>query len=138
MSPDSAATGLRATLRGLYFGRSATARRFRYGLILFDLSTIAVFLASSVAQAQWWMIPLDLSLAVLLTLELAARLYAEPNPRRQFFSFFTLADVVVIGSLLLPALVENLAFLRIARAPAGSVLSPAARPPGGFAMVPEP
>jgi voltage-gated potassium channel len=46
-----------------YFGDDARARRFRYGLIAFDVATIAVFLLSSVAHEAWWMIPPDLSAA---------------------------------------------------------------------------
>ena len=108
--------GLREKLQGLYFGEDRRARRFRYGLIVFDVATIAVFLLSSVASEQWWMIPLDLVIGFLLTLDFAARLFAEPERRRYLLSFTTAADLVVIVSLLLPAFMENLAFLRIARA----------------------
>jgi voltage-gated potassium channel len=105
----------RARLQELYFGESRRSRRFRYGLILFDVATICVFLLSSVAREQWWMMPLDLALALLLSLDFAGRLYAENDRRRQLLSFATAADVVVIVSLMLPAVVDNLAFLRIAR-----------------------
>ena len=107
---------LRTRLQDLYFGDSARSRRFRYGLIVFDLVTIGVFLLSSVARDQWWIIPLDLLLAVALSLDFAARLYVEPDRRAYLFTFTTVADVVVIASLFLAAFVENLAFLRVARA----------------------
>jgi voltage-gated potassium channel len=107
---------LRERLQRLYFGDDARARRFRYGLIAFDVATIAVFLVSSVAHEAWWMIPLDLVIACLLILDLAARLYVEPARVRYLTSLPTLADLVVIASLLLPFFIENLAFLRIARA----------------------
>jgi len=108
--------GLRARLQQLYFGDDARARRFRYGLIAFDVATIAVFLLSSVVHDAWWMIPLDLTVACLLILDLAARLYVEPDRLRYMLSVVTIADLVVIASLLLPFFIENLAFLRIARA----------------------
>lgn len=60
--------------------------------------------------------PVDLVLAFVLTIEFAARLYADPNPRGQLLSFTALSDVVVIVSLLLPAFIDNLAFLRMVRA----------------------
>ena len=107
---------LRSWLQALYFGRSARARRFRYGLIGFDLLTISVFLLSSMAGEQWWITPLDFALAFLLSLEFAARFYAEKSRARHLLSFSTLADLVVIGSLILPAFVGNLGFLRVARA----------------------
>jgi voltage-gated potassium channel len=109
-------TTLRLSLQSLYFGDSARARRFRYGLIVFDVFTLAVFLLASAARDEWWLLPLDVGLALLLSIELAVRLYAEENRRTQLLSFTTLADVVVIGSLVLPALVDNLAFLRVVRA----------------------
>lgn len=107
---------LREKLQTLYFGDDERARRFRYGLIVFDVVTIAIFLVSSVAGEQWWMIPLDLAIACVLIMDFAARLYAERERLRYLLSFTTAADVVVIVSLLLPFFVENLAFLRIARA----------------------
>ena len=67
-------------------------------------------------REQWWIVPLDFLLAFLLAVELAARTFAEENRRRHLLSFTMLADVVVIGSLLLPAFVDNLAFLRVLRA----------------------
>ena len=107
---------LRERLQGLYFGDDRRARRFRYGLIVFDVVTIAVFLVSSVARERWWMIPLDLAIAFVLLVDFAARLYAERDRTRHLLSLATVADLIVIVSLLLPFFIENLAFLRIARA----------------------
>ncbi|WP_422001402.1 potassium channel family protein [Reyranella sp.] len=110
------ATGLRQRLEELYFGSDRRARRFRYGLIVFDIVTIAVFLVSSVAGEAWWMIPLDLVIALALLADLVARTWIEKERLRHLMSLSTAADLVVIVSLLLPFFVENLAFLRIARA----------------------
>ena len=107
---------LRERLQDLYFGEHETARRFRYGLVIFDLVTILLFIVSSFASEARWMIVLDLVVAGLLLIEFAARLYAEPTRRDALLNFTTLADVVVILSLLLAAFAENLAFLRIVRA----------------------
>ena len=110
------AISVRERLQALYFGNDARARRFRYGLIVFDVVTIGVFLLSAVAGAHWWIIPLDLVIAFLLILDFSARLYAEEERRRYLLSVSTAADLIVIVSLLLPFFIENLAFLRIARA----------------------
>jgi voltage-gated potassium channel len=107
---------LKAKLERLYFGDDRRARRFRYGLIAFDLATIAVFLLASVAREEWWMVPLDLAVATVMAADFAARLWIEPDRRRHLMSLATIADIAVIISLLLPALVDNLGFLRIARA----------------------
>jgi voltage-gated potassium channel len=107
---------LRQNLQALYFGDSLQARRFRLGLLAFDLVTIAFFILVSTVHDEWWIAPVDLALAGVLTIEWAARLYADENRRRQLFSIASLADLMVIGSLLAPALVDNLGFLRVARA----------------------
>lgn len=107
---------LRQRLQRLYFGGDREARRFRYGLVAFDVVTIAAFLVSSTVGVRGWVVALDLALAVLLSVEFAARLYAEPSRRKALLSFVAVADIVVIATLLLPLFVENLAFLRIARA----------------------
>lgn len=108
--------GLRERLRDLYFGEHKRARLFRYGLVVFDVATILMFVVSSFVDQQRWLIALDLVLAAALLVEFAARLYAEPDRKALLFSFTTLADLVVVLSLLLAAFAENLAFLRIVRA----------------------
>jgi voltage-gated potassium channel len=112
----SAPPKLHALLSHLYFGDGAEARRFRYGLMAFDLATLVTFLVASMARDEWWIIPLDLILGGLIAMEFAARLYVEPNKGRHLRSIATIADLIVIASLLLPAVVDNLAFLRVARA----------------------
>jgi voltage-gated potassium channel len=107
---------LHAFLSHLYFGDSPEARRFRYGLMVFDMTTLVVFLVASTARHEWWIVPLDLVLGALITVEFASRLYVEPDKRRHLRSIATIADIVVIASLLLPAFLDNLGFLRVARA----------------------
>lgn len=116
LSISMAAPSFREKVQQLYFGDDTRARRFRYGLIAFDVATIALFLLSSIEREALWMIVLDFVVAAFLLIEFTARLYAESNRRRYLLSITTIADLVVIVSLLLPAFVDNLAFLRIARA----------------------
>lgn len=106
---------LRDRLRELYFGTRPRARNFRYGLIVFDLVTLAIFIVASVAREQWWLLPLDAVLGVLLTVELVARVYADRNRREALLNFSTLADLIVIGSLFLAVFIDNLGFLRVVR-----------------------
>jgi voltage-gated potassium channel len=107
---------LHAFLSHLYFGDSHDARRFRYGLMAFDIATIVVFLIASMARDEWWIVPLDVAMGVLITVEFASRLYVEPDKRRHLRSLATMADLLVIASLFLPAFIDNLGFLRVARA----------------------
>ena len=103
-------------LRRLYYGDHAAGRRFRYGLIAFDVLTIAVFMLEAFFPAANWIKPVDMALGLLLLLDFAFRLYVERNRRKYILHWATLADLVVIISLLAPALFENLAFLRVVRA----------------------
>jgi voltage-gated potassium channel len=97
---------LRDKLRALYFGDTQLARRFRYSLLAFDLVVVSLFLFSSFYQASPWIIAFDLILGLLLLVEFCTRLYAEYDWRRHLRSFTTLADVVVIASLLVPVAFE--------------------------------
>jgi voltage-gated potassium channel len=111
-----ATTTIREKIRRLYFGDDDRARTFRYSLIGFDMVTIGLFLLSPLGGHRPRMIALDLVIGVLLAVEFLARLYAQRSPLRHLLSVTAAADLIVIGSLLLPVFLENFAFLRIARA----------------------
>lgn len=88
---------------------------FRYGLLAFDLGTIAFFIISSlVAHTDWFFIA-DYAIAVVLTLDFAARLWISPRKGRHLMQPVVIADIVVILTLLAPAFLENFAFLRVIR-----------------------
>jgi voltage-gated potassium channel len=106
---------LRHSLRGLYFGASETARRFRYGLVVFDLVTIGAFLLIASVPPAPWVFALDLILAALLAAEFGARLLVATNKRRFWWSWTAAADVIVIFSLLAATFIDNLGFLRALR-----------------------
>ena len=55
---------MRERFQDLYFGSGPQARRFRYGLVAFDIATIAVFLISPFGGHQPWMIALDLATGI--------------------------------------------------------------------------
>jgi len=107
--------GWRARLRYLYHGDAPGPRRFRYGLVLFDILVIADFLVIAATPGRFETRPFDLALGALVVAEFAARLAAEDDRRAHLRSPATIADVVVIASLFMPAFVDNLAFLRAAR-----------------------
>lgn len=111
-----AARTLRTRLQHLYFGTSEDSTRFRFALLALDVLTIALFILASFVHEAWWIAPLDLVFAALIFADFAARLYAAPHRWRHLFSLETLADLAVLASLVLPAFVENLAFLRVVRA----------------------
>jgi len=107
---------LHRTIRLLYTGQSQNARRFRYALILFDATTIVYFIATAALPTTPVIVALNTALGVLILFDLAARFWISENLRRELTRIYTLADLVVVASLLLaPLITENLAFLRVLR-----------------------
>lgn len=107
---------LHRSIRLLYAGRSQRAQRFRYALIVFDLLTIIYFIATASLLTTPALAALNIALGVLILLDLGARLWISEDRRQEIMRFYTLADLVVVASLLLaPFLAANLAFLRVLR-----------------------
>ena len=108
---------LRVRVRRLYFGHGRTPRLYRTGLLALDLTAIVFFVvATFLPQDAVWPKALDVVMGVVFALELAARLSIVARPWRYALEPFSLADLVVIGTLLLSPLIEDYAFLRVLRA----------------------
>ncbi len=107
--------GLRRILLTLYHGDSAKSVAFRYGLIGFDVITIAFFIVSSMVPEERWILIVDLVIGFILLLEFSARAILARGGWRFFLSFGAVVDLIVIASLMAPALFENMAFLRVVR-----------------------
>ena len=112
---ESDSPSLRERLRLLYFGKSETAHRFRYGLLVFDIVTILFIIVTSFTAQATWVEWLDLIFGLLILADFCARLYASPHPVREFAHPSTWADMVAIFSFLAPVAGEGLGFLRILR-----------------------
>src|SRR5680860_749072 len=106
---------LRERLRLLYLGKSQTAHRFRYGLLVFDIGTILFIIGTSFVSRAPWLEWLDLIFGLLILADFCARLYVSPHPVREFAHPSTWADMVAIFSFLAPVVGEGLGFLRILR-----------------------
>ena len=107
---------LHREVRLLYEGKSRRARAFRYALLAFDVLTIGYFLVVSFIHTAPWMRAADFVFAVLIALDFAARLWIAEDRLRYLRQLPTLADIVVIVSLLGTFIFENLAYLRVLRA----------------------
>lgn len=106
----------RRKIRLLYTGQSQRVRRFRYGLITFDALTIIYFIAAAALPTTPVTATLNAALGILILIDLVARLWISENLHRELTRIYTLADLIVVASLLLaPLLTENLAFLRVLR-----------------------
>lgn len=101
----------------LYSGRSRNAAIFRYGLIGFDLSTIAFFIVTAPLAVTPAIFAADMVIGTVILADFLARLWIAPNKPRMLRQLYTLADILVILSLFLaPLIAQNLAFLRVLRA----------------------
>ncbi len=107
---------LRKTLRELYYGADPRAAAFNVVLLAFDLVTILFFVLVTFTGTEPWILRLEFGLGLLLLVEFLARTLAAPDVRRHLLLPSSLADMLVVAALLLPAVVENFAFLRILRA----------------------
>ncbi|MBU2582011.1 MAG: potassium channel family protein [Alphaproteobacteria bacterium] len=114
-SPPKSATW-RETFRGLYHGHEPGARRFRYGILAFDIFTILFFIGSSAYEYELWVLIADAVIAVFIAVDLGLRWWIAFDRRRFLLQPATWADLIVILSLLAPALLGNFLFLRVLRA----------------------
>lgn len=106
----------RDKLHALYHGWDHKARIFRYTLLSFDVLSIAFFLVSSIIRDQQWIYWIDAVIAIFILADLLARFYISNRPLSLLKQPVTWVDAVVIVSLLLPFMFENMLFLRILRA----------------------
>ena len=106
---------LRVGLRHLYFGHSERARWFRWGLLTFDVTTVLFFIVATMIEHDRPYAVVNFVILGVLVLDFLARMIVANRPLRYLVTFGSLADLVVIGSLVAPLFLENLAFLRILR-----------------------
>lgn len=116
-SPVSSETNtvIRDRVRLLYEGRSRRARRFRMGLLAFDVAVVVFFVVTTFVHGQAWIIAVDYALGAVLLVDLAARWWIAGATGEFMTRPVVIVDIAVILSLLAPMLVENLAFLRVLR-----------------------
>jgi voltage-gated potassium channel len=102
-------------LRGLYEADTTRGRRLRYGLLVFDLVTIAFIIITSFLPRMVVIGVLDVVFGVAILADFSARLAISRAPWREFLHPSTWADAAAIVSFLAPVIGEGVAFLRILR-----------------------
>ena len=108
---------LKQILRDLYTGRSQRATNFRYGLLAFDLMSIGFFVATAPEFPTPFILAVDFVLGLFILADFLARLWIAPNKARLLRQLHTVADILVILTLLLaPFISTSFAFLRVLRA----------------------
>jgi voltage-gated potassium channel len=106
---------LRSRLRALYFGHSDDALRFQGVLFAVDVLVVGFFIISQFIAEQTWFWILDLVIAAFVAIDLGMRLFAFGSLQRWLKFPATWIDLVVLATLLAPALLHNWGFLRILR-----------------------
>ncbi|SER86379.1 voltage-gated potassium channel [Tranquillimonas rosea] len=107
---------MKATLQTLYDGPGWTGRLFRTALFLFDVLTIAYFVLTANMQIEGSLVALDIGIGLVVVADLTARFLICEDRVRFFASVTTLADLVLVVSLLAPLVTGgNLGFLRALR-----------------------
>jgi voltage-gated potassium channel len=106
---------LRSRLRALYEGEGESGDRFRYALLAFDLLTVTWLVASSFLTRGAHHTTIDIAIGSVFLADLLARLLIARRPLKELASFWGVADLLVIISLLFPIWGEGLAFLRVLR-----------------------
>jgi voltage-gated potassium channel len=112
---SEATSPLKDRIRHLYHGDGEGPRRFRLGLLGLDILTIIFFIGSSMLEPKSSLHIVDYPVALIIALDLAARTWISHERIKYLFHFHSLADILVIFSLLAPLFADNLAFLRVVR-----------------------
>lgn len=107
---------LKTRLDRLYHGRSKKARRFRYGVLAFDIASISFFIVSSTLGEAPWIYAVDFVIGLVILADICARLWVEEDRKYFLTRFTTWADIVVVVTLFLPFLLGSFLFLRVLRA----------------------
>jgi len=103
-------------LADLYEGNSLRASRFRYALLLFDVTTLVFLVLTSFVQGNPVLEFIDGIIGLIILIEFVARLSVSHHRLRDLFHPLGLADVAVIISFLAPISGHELGFLRALRA----------------------
>lgn len=102
-------------LTSLYEDDTPAAHRFRYGLLAFDVMTIAFVIVTSFIPRSNWVEAVDLVLGLVILADFIVRVVIENRKAYYFLRLSTWADLAAVASFLLPIAGEGFGFLRILR-----------------------
>lgn len=106
---------LRVRLRELYHGKSPRAVRFRLWVLAVDVLLIGFFIASPFLRDYPVYLFVDYGVALVLATDIAARALAYARIVSWLKRPSSWIDLFVLGTLLFPLWLFNLAFLRVLR-----------------------
>lgn len=103
---------LKQTIKLLYEGDAPKSYRFRYALFGLDIVTMAFLVLSSFFTQHLVIDFLECFFGVYILLDFSARLYIKPKRLQFAMQPYSIIDIVVIFSFLVPVVGQHLAFLR--------------------------
>ena len=106
---------LKRRLRHLYEGRGEDAHRFRYAMLVFDVTTLLFIVATSFAPPNDLIEALDVLFGLIILADFCARMFISEHRLRDLANPLTWADIAAIVSFLAPLVGEAVGFLRILR-----------------------
>jgi voltage-gated potassium channel len=106
---------IRQRLRHLYEANTPRAHRFRYALLVFDLTTVLFIVSTSFLPRSPLLEALDVVFGLGMLADFVARFLASRRPGRDLLHPATWADIVAIISFLAPLVGEAGGFLRVLR-----------------------
>ena len=112
---DWAVSSLTARLRELYEGDTPRAHQFRYGLLVFDLTTILFIVATSFLPQRDFVERFDVVFGLIVLTDFLARMAISTTRWRDMARISTWADIVAILSFFAPIVGEGGGFLRVLR-----------------------
>jgi voltage-gated potassium channel len=114
-APEGGFARFRSALRLLYHSQSPKAHRFRVAVLVVDLAIIAFFIATPILRGDPSFLWIDYAVAALLLVDFVARALASTDILRWLRQLPVIVDVFILLTLLAPAWLVNLGFLRILR-----------------------
>jgi voltage-gated potassium channel len=107
---------LQTHCRELFYGKSARALGAQYVMLALDVLIVVYFVATSFVPFNDVIVVIDALIGALLVTELGARFLADSDRIGLLMRPLVVLDIAIIGSLFLPAVFGNFAFLRVVRA----------------------
>jgi voltage-gated potassium channel len=107
---------IRAFFLDVYRGSKRRDVRARAVLVMFDLTTIVYFVVTTFLPLYRWIIIVDLIVGAVFLIDLLARMLIEHDRLNFLLQPWTIVDILVIVSLLIPAMTGSFLFLRVLRA----------------------
>lgn len=106
---------LKGRIAALYEGKSQTAERFRYGLLIADIATVLFLVVVTYFHGEPWVRWVDFAFGLYLAADYGARFWIASRKGAFVLNLLNIADLIAMLSLIIPVVSGTLSFLRALR-----------------------